>query len=165
MKIEYALRINALKKYQPSMEEIRAAVVELVWQKVEADKHRVEAGDFEVAIFDVPGWVDESLTAARRHANRLQVRLGKLTITAAKNLKDKGYSNAAIASALAMLPLAGRYSKCATLNSRRPSWTTISSISSISITWLKPACSKANFRLGSCRAPLVVLGTIMFFTL
>jgi DNA-directed RNA polymerase specialized sigma24 family protein len=100
MKIEYALRINALKKYQPSMDEIRAAVVELVWQKVEADKHRVEKGDFEVAISDVPGWVDESLTAARRRANLLQVRLGKLTITAAKNLKDKGYSNAAIAEAL-----------------------------------------------------------------
>lgn len=101
MKTEHTLIINAPKKYQPQMEEVREVVSMLVWKKVEADKNRVEAGDYEVQISDVPGGVEEeTVIAARRRANVCQNRLGKLIITTAKNLKDKGYSNAAIADAM-----------------------------------------------------------------
>lgn len=101
MKTEHTLIINAPKKYQPQMEEVREAVSMLVWKKVEADKGRVEEGDYEVQVSDVPGGVEEeTVIAARRRANDAQVLLGKMTIRAVKNLKDKGYSNAAIAHTL-----------------------------------------------------------------
>lgn len=101
MKTEYGLRITALKKYQPHMDAIREAVVHLVWEKVEADKHRAEKGDFEIDISEVPlVWEDEALTTARRRANRAQARIGKLIITAVKKLKEQGFSNVEIADVL-----------------------------------------------------------------
>src|SRR3954454_22079964 len=100
MKIEYALRVKGLKNDQPSMRQIRAAVSELVWQKVEADKGRVEAADFVVEISDHPEWLDGALTAARQRANRCQVLLGKTVRTVVWNLKERDFSNEDIAKVL-----------------------------------------------------------------
>lgn len=99
MKIDYAMRITALKKYQPSSEEIRAAIMDLIRAKVDADPNPPTSGGFSLDLTDNPP-LDATITEARRRANLLQVRLGKLTITAAKNLKTRNFSNADIAKIL-----------------------------------------------------------------
>ena len=53
MKKIYLVKIEALKKYQPTETEIRDNIREKIWKKVEDDKKRAEAGDFTIEVEEI----------------------------------------------------------------------------------------------------------------